>query len=390
MSTMDGDGTPAGGGEALTPPTPPGTGEPPDLGRRFASFRTLFSFVVAFALLGFFLYKQGPDTLADSWAQIRGARPWRYLAAIVAYYTAFPIRALRWRLLLRNSGEPAERLPSLRALSEIIYLSWFANSIVPAKLGDVYRGWLLRRQGGATWSHAMGTIVAERMLDLVVLVTLMVVTGFVTYGQALRSALAGSPLACLRGGIHTEAISCTLLQLFAVGGLGAIAIVIGLVVFARFGTHLERLLPERLADVYIRFSGALVLSFGQFGPLLALSILAWMAEGTAFWFVGLSLGIHLPLPLVIFFSLLQAFITVIPLTPGGLGFEILLAGALSLRGFGEAEAWAMTGLYRSITYLSLIVGGAILYAIVQSRPDGNAAGRTRAMTDHGTHGELGA
>lgn len=346
---------------------PPRPDRPPDLGRRFASRRTLLSFLVAFAILGFFLQRQGPETLAAAWDLIRRADPAIYLAALVAYYLAFPIRALRWRVLLLNSGEPAERIPSLAVLSEIIYLSWFANSIVPAKLGDVYRGYLLRGSGGATWSHAMGTIVAERVLDVIVLVTLMVVTGLVTYGEQLAAAVAGGPGACLTGGLRPGDTSCTLLQLFVVGGSAALTLIVGLLVFARFGTHLERVLPGRLADIYVRFSSGLVLSFGRFRILLTLSVMAWLAEGSSFWLVGQALGIDLELPLVVFFSLLQAFITVIPLTPGGLGFEVILAGALGLRGYPEARAWAMTGLYRSISYLSLIAGGSVLYAARQLR-----------------------
>ena len=345
--------------EELTGPQPEAA---PSLGGRLASPRTVLSLAVALGLLGYFLHRQGPETLAASWAQIRGADPLVYLAALGAYYLAFPIRAARWRILLSNSGEPPERVPRLADLAEIIYLSWFANSVVPAKLGDVYRGWLLRRTGGVRWSHAMGTIVAERVLDVIVLVSLMVVTGFLTYGDVLRDAVEGGPIACLESGLHPGALSCTLLQLFAVGGAVVLVLLGGLVVFARFGAHLERFLPTRLGVVYVRFADALVLSFGRFGWLLALSALAWAAEAACFWLVGRALGHPLPLALVVFFSLLQAFITVIPLTPGGLGFEPVLAGALRLRGFDPAAALAMVVLYRTISYFSLVIGGAVLYA----------------------------
>jgi uncharacterized protein (TIRG00374 family) len=144
-------------------------------------------------------------------------------------------------------------------------------------------------------------------------------------------------------------------------------VVLALVLFARYRHKLEPHLPERIAGIYRRFAAGLVLSFARFPLLIGLSVLAWFAEGTAFWLVGRSLGQQLPLPLVVFFSLLQAFITVIPVTPGGLGFEVLLAGALRLRGFSDAAAWAMTGLYRSITYLSLVVVGSISYLILQVR-----------------------
>jgi len=340
------------------PPAPDG---PPALGRRLASPRAVLSFLVAAALLGVFLYWQDPRTLAEAGARIRRANPWLYLAALAAYYAAFPIRGLRWALLLRNAGVARDRLPRRRDLAEIIYLSWFVNSLVPAKLGDVYRGWLLRRVGGIAWSTSMGTIVAERALDLIVLTVLMVATGLATYGDVLARGVEGGALACAARGVRLGDMGCMLFDLFAAGGTVVLGLVVGLVGFARYGAHLERVLPNRLGEIYIRFSGALVLSFGRFGPLLGLSVLAWLAEGTAFWLVGLALGERLPLPMVIFFSLLQAFITAVPLTPGGLGLEPLLAGALRLRGYAPSAALAMTGLYRTISYVSLVAGGAIVY-----------------------------
>ena len=60
---------------------------------------------------------------------------------------------------------------------------------------------------------------------------------------------------------------------------------------------------------------------------------------------------------------IQAFITVIPLTPGGLGFEPVLSTALELKGFAGGTALAMTGLYRTISYLSLVVGGSLVYLL---------------------------
>jgi hypothetical protein len=136
---------------------------------------------------------------------------------------------------------------------------------------------------------------------------------------------------------------------------------VGLLVFARFGAHLERFLPGRLGHVYETFSGALVLSFNRFGPLLGLSLMAWAAEAMRFYLVGHAVGYALPLPLVVFFSLVSAFMTTMPVTPGGVGFEVVLAGALCLQGYPASAAWALTLVDRSLSYLSLVVGGAVVY-----------------------------
>ena len=301
---------------------------------------------------------------------LTSAHPGWYVAALATYYLNFPIRALRWRLLLRNSGEADKSLPRTAVLAEIIYLSWFVNTLVPAKLGDMYRGWLLRRTADVKFSRAMGTVVAERALDMVVLVILMVSTGFLTYGDVLASGVEGGLAACLAGGpggildvSADDPLGCTLARLFALGAVLVVVLMLGIVALARWGAHIERLLPERLGALYQHFAESLVLSFGRFPTLGALSVLAWTAEGTSFWLTGRALGLDLEPAFVIFFSLLQAFITVIPATPGGLGFEFVLIGAISLRGFDASAAIALTLLYRTISYLSLLVGGAIVFAL---------------------------
>lgn len=351
---------------------------PPSPWRRLTSPRTLVSLAIAAALIGFTLWRQerlSPGTLRDARDMLASAHAGWYAAAIGVYYLNFPIRALRWRLLLKNAGEAEENLPSTPILAEIIYLSWFVNTLVPAKLGDVYRGWLLRRSGGIRFSRGMGTVVAERALDMIVLVILMVSTGFLTYGDVLASGVEGGLRACLVGGLGggvaaggaLEAVQtplgCTLARLFALGTALVVALIFTIVALTRWGVHFERMLPERLASIYGHFAQALVLSFGRFPTLGALSVLAWTAEGASFWLTGRALGLELGPALVVFFSLLQAFITVIPATPGGLGFEFVLIGAIALRGFDSGAAIALTLLYRTISYLSLLVGGAIVFAL---------------------------
>jgi uncharacterized protein (TIRG00374 family) len=286
-----------------------------------------------------------------------------YVAALAVYYSTFIVRSVRWRILLRNAHVPEASIPPLRDLAEIIYLSWFANALTPAKLGDVYRGWLLRRESGASWTRSMGTIVAERLLDVIVLVTLMIATGVVAYSRLLHGETMAELSCAANPAIHN--IGRLLVQVFTVGGVGVAALLIGLVAFARFGAHLERFLPGRLAHVYENFSGGLVLSFGRFGPLLSLSVLAWAIESARFYLVGHAIGYALPLPLVMFFALLSAFMTTIPITPGGIGFEALLAGALCLQGFPAAGAWALTLTDRSLSYLSVVIGGGVVYLLSQ-------------------------
>ena len=49
---------------------------------------------------------------------------------------------MRWALLIRATGYPLKTRDS----TEIIFISWFVNCLVPAKLGDIYRAYLLQAE----------------------------------------------------------------------------------------------------------------------------------------------------------------------------------------------------------------------------------------------------
>ena len=141
--------------------------------------RTIISFVLAIALIVYIVRSSQID-VNETRHYARSINPWTFLTAFVVFYLAFPVRALRWRMLLNNAGVPVESgkksWASIPALCEYIFLSWFANCIVPAKLGDAYRGYLLKRNGGTSFSTTMGTVFAERLLDMLGLFALLVLS----------------------------------------------------------------------------------------------------------------------------------------------------------------------------------------------------------------------
>ena len=55
-----------------------------------------------------------------------------------------------------HPGAERDALWQLRDATEILFLSWFVNCLVPAKLGDLYRAYLLRANYGASISRTVG------------------------------------------------------------------------------------------------------------------------------------------------------------------------------------------------------------------------------------------
>ena len=75
------------------------------LGKSLRNPRTLISFGLAIAIIIFVLRGLNID-LAKTWQYMRGANLWLMLLALLVFYLTFPVRAIRWRLLLDNAGVP--------------------------------------------------------------------------------------------------------------------------------------------------------------------------------------------------------------------------------------------------------------------------------------------
>jgi hypothetical protein len=324
---------------------------PPALGARLTQPRTLLSFAVGFGLLVVAIQRLNVD-LAATWQVLRQANPLPYLCALVVYYLAFWFRGLRWRTLLRNVGfrrREGVALPALLGLNRILLLSWFVNCLVPAKLGDAYRAYLLKQEADVSFSKTMGTVVAERILDLLVLFALLGLAAGLTFGAALPTAVLSLMELALAPGV------------ILIVGLGAMRLV---------GHHIRGRLPLRLQGKYGLFEEGTLRSFQGLPSLTGYTMVIWALDGVRLYLVMLSLGVwrtHVAVPL--FIGLAGSLLTTVPITPAGLGFVesglvslLLLTGGLELiAGMTPPVALSVALVDRSITYASLVVFGAILH-----------------------------
>ena len=110
------------------------------IGRRLRQPRTIISIVVPLFVLVLVIRSLPGFHLEQLPGNILAANKLLLVAAFLVYYLGFPLRGWRWSILLRGTGF---RL-GIRDASEIIFLSWLVNCLVPAKLGDIYRAYLLK------------------------------------------------------------------------------------------------------------------------------------------------------------------------------------------------------------------------------------------------------
>ena len=120
-------------------------------------FQAGVSIVLAVGLLAFFL-SQVP--LADIGRQIAQASVGWLIASIVVSLLIFVARALRWTWILRPVGR-VPFVPAFRATA----VGFAANTVLPARAGEVIRPALLAREQGLPFSALLASIVFERILD---------------------------------------------------------------------------------------------------------------------------------------------------------------------------------------------------------------------------------
>ncbi|HKW77454.1 MAG TPA: lysylphosphatidylglycerol synthase transmembrane domain-containing protein, partial [Candidatus Limnocylindria bacterium] len=146
--------------------------------RTLFGWRELVSTLIPLVLIAF--AARGVDWDEAGRALARSRAP-EVALALAVYYATFPLRSWRWARLLRTGGATVD----WRDLLRILFLGWFVNCIVPAKLGDLYRSYLVKQRFGVSLSRTVGVVVAERLLDLLVVFVLLIVGGYVAFGRTI-------------------------------------------------------------------------------------------------------------------------------------------------------------------------------------------------------------
>ncbi len=86
------------------------------------------------------------------------------LLATVILWVSVWFRAIRWRWLFR-----IETLPSTVSLYRAVLMGYFGNNVLPLRLGELMRAYLIGREWNLSKSYVFGTIVLERILDTITL-----------------------------------------------------------------------------------------------------------------------------------------------------------------------------------------------------------------------------
>jgi uncharacterized protein (TIRG00374 family) len=279
--------------------------------------------------------------LARLWRQVN----WGWVVpAAGAFVLMQYLRSLRWEVIMA----PVCAVPQ-RVLFPINSVGGMAIALLPMRLGELVRPWLAARQAPVSFGAALGTIVLERVFDVIVVLAIF----------ALLMPLA--PLAdWLVWGVRLLTAGLVLVIVML------LAMILKRGLFVAVAGRLLRRLPVRLAAALEHFMHRFVdgvtpmTNVRRLLPVMLLSAAIWATHGLAV--IALLQGGGLkPDPLWAFTVLLVTHIGIsIPGAPGHIGnFQYACMLALLLFGVGREEAFFFSLLYYGVLMGTIVALGLV-------------------------------
>ncbi|HMA41275.1 MAG TPA: lysylphosphatidylglycerol synthase transmembrane domain-containing protein [Gemmatimonadales bacterium] len=283
----------------------------------------------------FLLWAVHDVDLHEVLAGVRTANPLLILASAGVATLTFPLRTLRWHVLLRApDGSPY----AWRPLWDATAVGFMANNLLPARAGEFARAWVASRQLPVRFTTALASIGVERVFDGLIMLALM----------AAAIAAPSFPSHATLGGSSVSRVATGVALVF--GAALALAFVVA-VRPAPWLALIDRVaitvLPERLArrvrslaDGMIEGLAALR-SPGRFAAVIGWSLVLWLVNAAAFALCFRAF--HLPVPAegALLLQGLIGFGVAIPAAPGFWGvFEYCTRLTLQFYGIGATPALA--------------------------------------------------
>lgn len=297
--------------------------------------------------------------LADVLQHVAAAKPAPLLAAVVLATLTFPLRLIRWRLLLRDDrGQAYPAGPLWHAVA----LGFMANNVLPLRAGELVRAYAASRLAGIRFATVFSSIAVERIFDGLTVIALL----------TLALLTPDLPASISVGGVSVAHMAQT-------GGVvgGAALLVAILVLAAPLAAErmVRRLLPwQRLADRIVVLieeirQGLVVLRTPtRLLAVLFWSLVLWLANALAIYVGFWSFDIPVSYAGALLLQGLLVLGISIPSTPGFFGpFEAVIVAVLGLYGVPRDLAFSYAISYHLTSFVPITLMG--LWSLTRT-PDG--------------------
>ena len=251
---------------------------------------------------------------------------WSFLFfAIIFLACGYAFRIKRWSLMLRLAGADTNFWDCSAPFLGSIAL----NNILPLRLGDVVRAFFFPNSMGITKTLSAGTLLIERLLDLLAISCFFTVALFISNQILLPIELRSTLIVFGSFGVGTLLfffLFSKRLELF----------------FLNFSNSTEK--SNRIINAYLFCNNFLsnfhaILKLKALLALMSITAIIWMAEAGLFYFVMLGAGLEADFTIAVFVMSVTTLSTLIPSSPGYVGtFHLAAFAALTSKGINVPEA----------------------------------------------------
>ncbi len=140
--------------------------------------KILFFLAIGVFFIWLFLRKLTPDQKAEIWQSFITANYSWVILSIFIGIASHVVRAYRWRILM----EPMGYNPGISNTFFAVMIGYLANMALP-RLGEVTRCGVLNKYEKIPMNKAIGTVVVERSIDMVVFILLFFFNLFIFFDK---------------------------------------------------------------------------------------------------------------------------------------------------------------------------------------------------------------
>ena len=272
---------------------------------------------------------------------------YRFLVPVVLFtFASYFLRAVRWKFLLIS-----EKNISLKSLYPATIIGYMANNLLPARLGEFVRAYVLAQREGLETPSVFASLVIDRLFDGFTVILMLLVTLF---ALRLPQGMADAEMALKVGGMVTFLLYC--------------AVIVFLFLLKRqtmrtlaFVKLILKPFPLRFSDRIIPLLGSFIAGIrmsargGHIAALLITSVLIWTFAVLPVDMILQAFGIHLPITASMFIMVLLVFAVMVPASPGFIG-TYHYACFKGLSAFGIAESTSIS--------IALVIHGSAFFPVI--------------------------
>jgi hypothetical protein len=272
---------------------------------------------------------------------------YRYiLLAVICTFASYFLRAVRWHYLLI----PEKRIP-LSSLYPATIIGYMANNVLPARLGEFVRAYVLAQREGLQTPTVFASLVIDRLFDGF---TVMLILLFTLFTLDLPQGLSEAETVLRTGGLVTFVLYAAVVAFLFLLKRQTMR------TLAWTGVLLKPF-PQRLTDRIIPLLGSFIGGIrmsskgGHIAAVLLSSFAVWIFCVIPVNLVLQGFGIDLPVTASMFILVLLVFAVMVPASPGFIG-TYHYACFKGLSAFGVAESTSVS--------IALVLHGTAFFPVI--------------------------